>query len=81
MTVKIPLFQPIRFGRHDDLRSLLSGQIQEMIGVVGLVGNGLIRMKARNQVTGRDNVMDIAAREMNPDRIAQFINNSMDLGC
>jgi hypothetical protein len=47
VTIKRPLFQPIRFRRHHDKRAFLRGQGKEFFSIVGFIGDGLIGMKSR----------------------------------
>ena len=88
-TNRAPYITPCRKGGAPCVISwndgLLAGRAQwlnyPLIGVVGLVGEHDVRFERRQEFIGADQIADLSSRQMNANRIAQGIDDSVEFPC
>jgi len=70
-----------RFGGYDGCFACVAKHVDDpFVGIVGLVGEQHIRGHGREKVVGADEVVRLAARETEADRIAKGIDQGVDFG-
>ena len=70
----------VSFRRDDGRRSGLNDALDEMVGVIALVGNGRAGVEAVDKIMGKGNVVALAGSADQTDRIAKRIAGGMDFG-
>lgn len=70
----------VRLGRDDGGNAGGYETVDEGVGVVSFVGNEGLRCSLGDQLRGGNQVVDLAWGEPQDERIAQSIDESMDLG-
>ena len=81
LPVELPWDLSVGFGRNDgELAGRREGGKDPLVGIIRLVREERVRLHAREQRVGSEQIMGLARREVEADRIAQSINQSMDFG-
>ena len=80
MPVVFTLHSTVLLRRDHRHSALLEDKVDEVLGVVGLVGGDMASRKPLNQFGGRHNVVDLAPCEFQTNGVAQGINDGMDFG-
>ena len=70
--------RPVSLGRNDRLAAGLCDPVAEVIGVLTLIGDGGIRDEAFDQIMREGDVVALAWRTDQPNRIAKRIASSVD---
>ena len=83
--VEIPVVaawrRPIGLGRDDGCLAGGGERVEDaFVGVVGPVGNQGLGLHVRQPVVGTDQIMSLPAAQDEADRVAQRIDQGMDLG-
>lgn len=77
----IPLLFTPGSGRNDCFGfKLFDQQPDEVIGIIGLVGNQALEIKIKHQGFGLDDVVSLSRREDEPQRVAQSIYADVNFG-
>lgn len=71
---------PIALGRNDNLAASFSDFLVQMIGVIALVGDGGIGVQSIDEFMRMGDVVFLSRAADQPDRIAERVAGSMDLG-
>lgn len=70
----------VALGRDDDPRSGFGDPIDEMVGVIALVGQRGLGLKALDEIVGEGDIVALARRADQADRIAERVAGGVDLG-
>ena len=73
-----PLVEPVLFRWNHYVHALGSQACNDGVGAVGFIGINGLRINAFKQTQGLGTVGPLTRREVNPQRIAQRINDGMD---
>ena len=74
------LIRAVALGRDDDLPSRLGDPLDEMIGVVSLVGNGGFGLDAVDELVREGDVVALPGRGNQANGKAQSLGGGVDLG-
>ena len=75
-----PLHLAISFRWDDGLGAGLSDLVDEMVGIIALVGNRRARSKAVDEIVREGDVIALPGRADQTDRVAETIASGMDFG-
>ena len=78
MSIVLPRHLPVGPGRDDGNRATLSDYLDEGLGVVPLVGNHIPYGGRKEQRLSLGDVMGLACRELELERVAQSVHAYMD---
>lgn len=74
MGIKVPLFKTIFARRNDRDGSVFIEPLQEIIGIIGTVGNDIFTLKLNIQRFSLGDVMALIRRQGKPQRIPWWIS-------
>jgi len=78
MCIVGPLIAAVSFRRYHGDCPLLLDFVGYVVSIISFIRNNMYSEQALNQICGRHTVVRLPAGELQPDRIAQGVNDNMD---
>ncbi len=78
MSIVLPRHLPVGAGRDDGDRATLSDYLDECVGVVPLIGNHILYGVRQEQRLSLGDIMGLACRELELERVAQGVHAHVD---
>lgn len=70
----------VSLGGNDDLSPGFGDPVDEVVGIVSLVGQGGLGLEAVDERVGEGDIVALAGRADQPNRIAERVAGGVDLG-